>query len=665
MTQSRVFHSDSWPKAGAILIAFFSVHFVLVLLGNEFYFEPEHVTTLWPASGFFMTVLMVCRFRNWPVFILAAGLAQMSVDMLIYDRALLNATLFGINNTLEAVVGAYLLRRICSGPPDLEKLSDVLFLVTVGALASTLFTAMGGAGLVAIFIGISYWPVFQVWWFADILGVLVTAPIILAFLHTPKWPRNYSHKHYLELAVWLCGLVFVVQHIFIGNVLHTAFILDQPYIIFPFMIWAVIRFDARILSLALFSVSVLAVYFADSGYGYFVTPDKSVHEVVLILQAYLTTLVFFSWVLFAIFSQMRRLGKELDGHQHHLEELVDARTSQLTSAQQQAAAINVALKDSNALLDQFFIRAPVAMALVDTKMRFVKLNQQLADINGRSIKDHINKRPTEILPGPIGFAIEEEFESVIQTGQAIENEEISGETPGEPGVIRHFLHSYFPIFRADQSLMAIGVTLTDRTKTRQVEEQLRHSQKVEALGTLTGGIAHDFNNILYPIFINANLLLKRFDDDSEEFEFLSDIVDSAQRAKDIVSQILVFSHHRQDVRSINNLTPVIKEAVKLMRSAIPASITFKENFLLDEVSVFCDSSQIYQVLVNLGTNAGQAIEGIGTIDISLDIKHLDNLMCFEGTRIHGNYACLAVADNGVGISQDIISKIFDPSCATP
>ena len=323
-----------------------------------------------------------------------------------------------------------------------------------------------------------------------------------------------------------------------------------------------------------------------------------------------------------------------------------------------------ALEDSSALLDSYIATAPVGMAVFDSELRYIQINQALADINGVSIENHMHKRPCDILPEPLGLAVEKRFRNLLRTGQPILNEEISGETLGKPGITRHWLHSYFPILGAEQKAKGIGVTVTETTRIKSAEEQLRQSQKMEALGTLSGGIAHDFNNILYPIFIYTNLLLEKFDADSEEYTDLKEIASAAQRAKDLVSQVLMFSRHGEDVKHICDLVPVVMDAIKLLRSALPADIAIKKNLPDGIVPVLCDSSQLYQVLVNICTNAGQAILGSGTIEITLDSSAVDRVVCYDGTELHGNYCRLTVTDNGVGMNVATRAKIFDPFFTT-
>ena len=324
----------------------------------------------------------------------------------------------------------------------------------------------------------------------------------------------------------------------------------------------------------------------------------------------------------------------------------------------------VALQESRALLDSYIATAPVGMAIFDSDMRYVNINETLADINGLSVEDHIHKRPRDILPGSLGSTVEKRFRSMLRTGQSIINEEISGETLSRPGVTRHWLHSFFPIFGADQKPKGVGITVIEITRIKEAEEEVRQSQKMEALGTLSGGIAHDFNNILYPIFIYADLLLEKFDADSQEYTDLKEITSAAQRAKDLVSQVLMFSRRSQGVKHVCDLVPVIKEAMKLMRAALPANITIEEKIPDGIVPVFCDSTQMYQIVVNICTNAGQAILDIGKITITLDSSEVAGIVCFNGTKIHGDYCRLTVTDSGVGMDDETQAKIFDPFFTT-
>ncbi len=319
---------------------------------------------------------------------------------------------------------------------------------------------------------------------------------------------------------------------------------------------------------------------------------------------------------------------------------------------------------SAALFDSVFSLAPVGMAIYDTDMRYINVNETLANINGASIDEHIRKRPIEMLPAKLGGPVQKQLQDIMRTGQPILNTEFSGETFGEPGVTRTFLASIFPIRGISREIAGMASIVVETSEVKQAEEKLRQSQKMEALGTLAGGIAHDFNNLLYPIILNANLLLENHKADSEEYALLDDIVKSSLKAKDLVSQILVFARYSDSTDRIHDLVLVADEVMKLVRPALPEIISIERNFPNSAIPVSCDSSQIYQVMVNLFTNAQQAISGNGEIKVTLDTVEIEEFECIHEILLDGKFARLTMTDNGVGMDDETRVKMFDPFFTT-
>ena len=315
---------------------------------------------------------------------------------------------------------------------------------------------------------------------------------------------------------------------------------------------------------------------------------------------------------------------------------------------------------SRTMFDSLFSLAPVGIAIYDADMRYVSVNETLAKINGSSIDEHLQKRPIEMLPEKLGSAVQVQMQEILRTGQPIINREFSGETVGLPGVIRTFLASIFPIRGISQDITGLASIVVEITEAKKTEEKLRQSQKMEALGTLSGGIAHDFNNFLYPIIVNGKLLLENHKTDSEEYPLLDDIVKSALNAKDLVSQILIFGRRSDNVDRVHDFVLVADEAMKLLRPALPQTISIERQFHTCAIPVLCNSSQLYQVMVNLFNNAQQAISHKGEIKVTLDVVEIEKLECVNDTLLNGTFARLMVADNGVGMDDETRAKMFDP-----
>ena len=184
------------------------------------------------------------------------------------------------------------------------------------------------------------------------------------------------------------------------------------------------------------------------------------------------------------------------------------------------------------------------------------------------------------------------------------------------------------------------------------------------LDTMASGIAHELNNILYPIFIYANLLLKKAEPGSEDYSDLSEILKCANRAKDLIAKIRTYSGRIESDKEIADVAEIIRDTAKTICASGPSIIKFEEKICGDAVPILCDASQVSQVLTNLCKNAVEAIPGSGTIKIALDSTTLDNHVCLDGTRLSGAYARLVVSDNGVGMNEATLARVFDPFFTT-
>jgi len=196
---------------------------------------------------------------------------------------------------------------------------------------------------------------------------------------------------------------------------------------------------------------------------------------------------------------------------------------------------------------------------------------------------------------------------------------------------------------------------------QQLEQQLQHARKIEAIGTLAGGIAHDFNNILYPIIGFAEMSIEDLPKDHPVQENLDDILQGAKRARDLVKQILSFSSQKDLELKVLPFQSLIQETLKLLRSIIPSNIEIQKDFVNTEIYIFANSTEIHEVIMNVCTNAYHAMEGKGGI-LSITLNHSRPDPKFDLPA--GEYCCLAISDTGTGIPVEIMSNIFDPYFTT-
>lgn len=216
-------------------------------------------------------------------------------------------------------------------------------------------------------------------------------------------------------------------------------------------------------------------------------------------------------------------------------------------------------------------------------------------------------------------------------------------------------------------------TIEDVTDQRRAEEvraaleaQLRQTQKLEALGQLAGGIAHDFNNILTGIFAYSELAALDAGQPADVRRHVEEIRKAANRAKDLVRQILAFSRQQVQERVPVRLHPVVSEAVEFLRSSLPKTLEIDARIDPRAPVVLADTTQVHQVVMNLCTNAAHAMRHRpGRLTVVLEGVQLDASGCEAAPGLQpGRYARLVVMDTGHGMTPEVIKRIFEPFYTT-
>ncbi|MBM4399658.1 MAG: PAS domain S-box protein, partial [Candidatus Cloacimonetes bacterium] len=223
-----------------------------------------------------------------------------------------------------------------------------------------------------------------------------------------------------------------------------------------------------------------------------------------------------------------------------------------------------------------------------------------------------------------------------------------------------------PVIDNEGKLSSIIASCNDITYQLLRDEQQKRVQKLEAIGRLTGGIAHDFNNILSAIIGYSELASDGVDENSETARNLTEVLKSASRAKEMIQHLIAFSKQEESRTEVIDFVDHIKEALRFLRSYLPRTVMIKEEFQADDVTVLAVPGQMHQILINLGTNAMQAMPNeSGVIKVTVDtvaFSSKDMIAYPELEQTH--YVRLRVIDNGDGIDLSIIDRIFDPYFTT-
>ncbi len=213
--------------------------------------------------------------------------------------------------------------------------------------------------------------------------------------------------------------------------------------------------------------------------------------------------------------------------------------------------------------------------------------------------------------------------------------------------------------------LVVNVVWRDITDRKRLEFELRHAQKIEAVGQLTGGIAHDFNNLLMAIIGYGELLQDELPEGSLGLEFLEQIQLAGDRATELVRQLLAFSRKQVMQPKVLELNNLIRKIESLLEPVLGEDIKFVINYHQEILPVLADPSQIEQVIFNLVTNARDAIPSKGSLVLETSFILLDEDKTEDYQHLNiGEYAILSISDTGEGIAANNLERIFDPFFTT-
>jgi PAS domain S-box-containing protein len=298
-------------------------------------------------------------------------------------------------------------------------------------------------------------------------------------------------------------------------------------------------------------------------------------------------------------------------------------------------------------------------SLAEKKYRAV--NHAFLTSTGLKVEDIIGKTPEEV--GLLGGDFDEtEFLEKLKTKGSIHNYPLK--LIGASGEDKHVIFSSTVMdFNDEPCIFSMAI---DITESKMLEEKLRQSQKMEAIGQLAGGIAHDFNNMLSGIMGSAELLDLMLPADSPYRDQVRTIIKSAGTAADLTGKLLAFSRKGKIVSGIVNIHESIMTVIAILKRTIDRNISIETSLDALSFTMTGDASLIQNAILNLGINARDAMPEGGRIVISTSNVYLDKASCeFENGCIEpGEYICIDVRDTGQGIPENIRQKIFEPFFTT-
>jgi len=293
-------------------------------------------------------------------------------------------------------------------------------------------------------------------------------------------------------------------------------------------------------------------------------------------------------------------------------------------------------------------------------------NKSVANILGYSSPEELIKEVSNILRLYVHPERRSELIRLIEEHDSVREFEV--ELFRKDGSIVWIAVSACSIRNSEGMIVQIEGTLSDITDTKVLRARLDQAQKMEAIGTLAGGIAHDFNNILTPIIGYTELSLNMVGENDRVSNNMRQVLLSANRAKDLVRQILTFSRKTEEERKPVQVSIIVKEVLKLLRSSLPTTIDIRKRIHEDAVdsTTMADPTQLHQVLMNLCTNAAHSMRSKGgKLTISLENVEIGPHTKGRTPDLEpGTYLRLSVADTGEGMAESVRQRIFDPYYTT-
>lgn len=301
---------------------------------------------------------------------------------------------------------------------------------------------------------------------------------------------------------------------------------------------------------------------------------------------------------------------------------------------------------------------PGLFYIVDEAGNVIRWNKNLLEVTGYSPEELTNKNALDFFREDREL-VSSKIQEVFHIGSA----SVEAKMVSKSGVSISFMLTGFRMIMNDKPyLVGVGTDISER---KRLEDQLRHSQKMESIGTLAGGISHDFNNVLTAIIGYGSLLQMKMRDDDPLRHNVDQIIASANRAASLTQGLLAYSRKQVLNPQQVNLNDIIKKVERLLTRLIGEDVELKCILTDKDVTVLADAGQLEQIMMNLVTNARDAMPDGGYLYIETQRVDLDESSAkTHDVRKPGTYAQILVTDSGMGMDQQTQERIFDPFFTT-
>jgi PAS domain S-box-containing protein len=614
--------------SGVLILAV--VYYGAARLGLRYASIGQSISLVWPPTGIAFAALVLLGLRYWPGVALGAFLANAATSVPL--SAVAGIT---VGNTLEALLSAFLLSRVAGRRPDLELLSSVralmLVAVPLGALVSSV---VGVTSLWAMdqLPGAMVGTAIPVWWAGDVLGALVVAPLILSWSTSHQTSRNA--RGIFEILALCLGTVAAAELV-LGRFDQVPLLgtLEYPFLLFPFVIWAALRFGARGVTLLTFMLSVVAVWHTVQGSGPFLSSTP--------LQTLFTITTYLSVVAVTGLSLAAAVTFERDRASQALGRSQDQLRRSLDAARMGTWMWSV---ESNTLAWDDNLRQLYGLAPGDPVTGYDHFIRRVHPDDRAFVESAVRDSFER------GGDLDYEFRIVLPDGRIrwiADQGHVVRDDAGKP-------------------ITMSGVCM-DVTERRVSQERIRQANRMESVGRLAGGVAHETNNQMSVVLGATGFVLRSKDLPETVRSDVELIQRAAERTASVTAQLLAFSRRQVMNPRVLDVNHLILGWEPLLRRVMGEDcvVTLK---LGDELGrVKADPGQLQQACLNLAINARDAMPTGGSLQIETFEARLTEEYARrrpDVTILPGTYAVLAVSDSGRGIDRETMEHIFEPFFTT-
>lgn len=356
------------------------------------------------------------------------------------------------------------------------------------------------------------------------------------------------------------------------------------------------------------------------------------------------------------------LEEEVAERQHAQEEL-SLKSRQLEQELVVRRQAEAAMQELNTFYTQIITSAREGIVVYDKDLRYIAWNPYMEELTGFKADEVLGKYPLELFPFLKDVGVMERLERVL-AGEITDQVDFpfSNLKSGKTGYTSDLSSA---LRNKDGEIIGVIGNVRNISEHKKLEEQLHHAQKMEAIGRLAGGVAHDFNNILTVIGGYCSIMQIGLEQEGRLREMVDQIAAAAERASNLTRSLLAFSHKTPIKPSPANLNDIVSGVSKFLRRIIGEDVALKTHLQNDPLNVYVDSGQIEQVLMNLATNARDAMPEGGTLTIETSRLAVDTAFVkSHGVGEAGLYAVMTVTDTGIGMNEETRNRIFDPFYTT-